>query len=220
MGKRAIVLGATGLTGGLLIDKLLEDSRYDSILSIGRRTLEKDHYKLEEVILDLMNLEEYSDKFKGDVVFCCVGTTKAKTPDKEIYKKIDKGIPVSAAKLCKQNSIGSLMVISALGADKNSRIFYNRVKGEMEEEVLSYKVPTTYILEPSLIMGDRDEKRGGEGIAQNIMGFLSPLFLGGLKKYKPISAEAIAECMIWLDNNSYEKSIIPSPEIQKIAGYD
>lgn len=217
MAKRAIVLGATGQTGGLLIDRLLEDERYKSVLSIGRRTLGIEHYKLEEVILDLLNLEEYADSFKGDVVYCCVGTTKAKTPDKETYRKIDKGIPVSAAKLCKENSINTLIVISALGADKNSRIFYNKVKGEMEEEVLSFGVPKTFILEPSLISGNRGEDRPGESIANKVMGVMSPLFFGPLKKYKPISADTIAKSMIWLDNNEYGKAIIPSYEISELT---
>src|SRR5699024_8062889 len=110
MGKTAIILGATGLTGGHLLDLLLEDDSFNKILVFTRRKTGKEHPKLEEHIIDLLELDDYKNLFKGDVVF----TTKAKTPDKNLYKAIDYGIPVTAAKLAKQNGIKSYIVISAL----------------------------------------------------------------------------------------------------------
>src|SRR5699024_3350038 len=108
-------------------------------------------------------------KFSGDVVFCCIGTTKAKTPNRDTYRKIDLGIPVDAAELAKTNGIETFLVISALVANSKSSVFYNRVKGEMEEMVLSKGIPNTYILKPSLIIGNRNEKRFGEGLAAGVM---------------------------------------------------
>ncbi len=105
----------------------------------------------------MFQLEKEQQNFKADEVYVCIGTTKSKTPDKEKYKKIDKGIPVAAAKLSKQNNINTYVVISALGANSNSSVFYNKVKGEMQEEVLAQNIQNTYIFQPSLISGDREE---------------------------------------------------------------
>src|SRR5690606_9274070 len=121
-------------------------------------------------------LSHYSNKFKADEVYCCVGTTKAKTSNKETYVKIDYGIPVAAAKLSKENGIGTFLVISALGAKKKSKVFYNRTKGKMEAAVLEQKILRTYILQPSLISGKREEFRLGEYVFNALMSLLKPMF--------------------------------------------
>ena len=148
------------------------------------------------------------------MVFCCIGTTKSKTPDKEIYKKIDYGIPVTAATLSKHNGIETFIVISAMGADVDSSIFYNKTKGEMQRDVLNQNIENTYVLQPSLIVGDRNENRFGEKVAtvfMKIFGFLIP------KKYKMIKAETIAEAMLVLAKNGFSKQQITSNEIKQIA---
>ena len=108
--KTAIILGATGLTGSLLLEKLLKDPSFEKIKLFSRSSFGKKSPKIEEHLIDMLQLENYSEDFKADVVFCCIGTTKAKTPDKEIYKKIDYGIPVTAAKLAKENNIKTFIV--------------------------------------------------------------------------------------------------------------
>ena len=175
--KTAILLGATGLTGSILLEKLIEDDSFDKIKLFSRSSAGKNNPKIEEHLVDLFQLEKHSNDFTADVVFCCIGTTKAKTPDNETYKKIDYGIPVAAAKLAKKNGIKTFVVISALGADENSRVFYNKTKGEMERDVLSQNIVNAYILQPSLIVGNRNESRFGEsmaGIFMKIFGFLIP----------------------------------------------
>lgn len=214
MGKTAIILGATGLTGGHLLDLLLEDDSFNKILVFTRRKTGKEHPKLEEHIIDLLELDDYKNLFKGDVVFCCIGTTKAKTPDKNLYKAIDYGIPVTAAKLAKQNGIKSYIVISALGANENSRVFYNKLKGEMQRDVLAQKIEYSYVLQPSLIVGERSDKRTGEKFAEVIMrtfNFLIP------KKYKMIKGKTIAKAMIEISKTGYDKHIISSAEIKEIS---
>src|SRR5690606_9486977 len=114
-------------------------------------------------------LEKARADFTGDEIFVCVGTTKAKTPDSEVYRKVDYGIPVAAAKLARQNSIDSILIISSMGSSPSSRIFYNRLKGEMERDVLRESIPNTYFFQPSLITGDRKEKRAFEGIFKQLM---------------------------------------------------
>jgi len=217
MSKTAIILGSTGLTGGLLLKKLLADPSVDRIKRFVRSASSIKHEKIEEFIVDLFRLEEYSEHFKGDVVFSCIGTTKSKTPDKELYRKIDYGIAVAAAKLCKQNGITTFIVVSAMGADPNSAIFYNKTKGQMERDVLKLQVEHCYFLQPSLIGGKRVEKRFGERIAQILMGlfgFLIP------KNYKMIHPETIADAMIWLASHSYSEVRISSDKIKEIASYD
>ena len=217
MSKSAIILGATGLTGGLLLQNLLKDERYTSVILFSRNSCNIKHPKLTENIVDLFELEKHQDKFKADEVFCCIGTTKSKTSDKETYKKIDYGIPVVAASLCKQNNIETFAVISALGAKKNSAVFYNKIKGKMEEAVLDFKVKHTYILQPSLITGERDEKRLGESVMKFVFKLIKPLMqVGELQRYRPIHPETIANCMVWLTNHKYESGRIESNTIQEI----
>jgi uncharacterized protein YbjT (DUF2867 family) len=215
--KTAIVLGATGLTGGILLRELLEDPRYGRVLVFSRSPVGMDHPRLEEHLGDLMSLSEFKVHFKADEVYCCIGTTKAKTPDQEKYRAIDFGIPVSAARLCSENGIGAFLVISSLGADPGSRIFYSKVKGEMEEAVLQQGIARTYILQPSIIGGERNENRMGEQIAKKLFSALKYLLIGPLKKYRSIPPEAIARAMIWLANSDYPQHRITSDKINEIA---
>ena len=214
MSKTAIILGATGLTGGILLDKLLSDSAFSKIKLFSRSSVGKQHPKIEEHIINLFKLKDHEQKFMADVVFCCIGTTKARTPDKEKYKKIDYGIPVNAAKLCKKNGIDTFIVMSSMGADPESSTFYNKVKGEMEREVLKQGIKNTFILQPSLLGGKRSEKRMGERIAQFLMrafGFLLP------NKYKIIEPEIIALAMRRLAKKGHDEEVITSDKIKDIA---
>jgi uncharacterized protein YbjT (DUF2867 family) len=218
--KTAIILGATGLTGGLLLEKLTLDNRYTKIKVFTRRPLKIKHAKVEEIQCQLLDLEQCRDQFTGDEVFCCIGTTAKKTPDKSLYTKIDYGIPVHAAKLCKENGIPTLLVISSMGANPNSSIFYSRTKGKMEQAVLEQNIKTTYILRPSVIAGKRDEMRTGERIAIILTRILSPFLVGPLKKFRVINAEVIAAAMITMANNAYAHPILLSDAIQEMGKKD
>ena len=217
MAKTAIIIGATGLTGGILLQQLLEDKRYEKVKLFGRSKVAVKNKKIEEHLVDLFKPDTYKDHFTGDEVYCCVGTTKKKTPDEKTYEKIDRGIPVDAAILARKNSIPTFSVISALGADRDSKIFYNRIKGQMEVEVLAQDIPNTYIFQPSLIAGDREENRTMENLAATVMKVLKPLMAGPLKKYRPIHPETIARAMIKVSNEGYPKKHIISEEIKQIA---
>lgn len=214
MKKTAILIGATGLSGGFLLDNLIADSNFEKIIIFTRRSVEKTSPKIEEHIVDLLELENYKDLFKGDVVFCCIGTTKKKTPDDDSYRKVDYGIPVAAARMAKENSIDTFIVISALGADYKSKVFYNRIKGEMERDVLNEIILNTYILQPSLIVGERDEKRFGEDVASVLMRTFDVLVP---EKYKFIYAKTIAKTMQIVSLQGYTEVVISSQEIKDIA---
>lgn len=219
MGKTAIVLGASGLTGKLLLNRLLEDEAYERIKIFTRRALNLKHPKLKEYVADLLKLENYKADFTGDEVFCCIGTTAKKTKDKAIYKKVDFGIPATAAKLCKENKIETFVVVSALGANAESKVFYNRTKGEMEQSVLRKKIRNTYILRPSLIDGKRSEKRMGERIGAFVMKALHPFLLGGWRKYRAIEAATIASAMHTLAKSKPDYQIVESDRIQEIGAH-
>jgi len=217
MGKTAIILGATGLTGGLLLEELLIDNRYQKIKLFSRTSCGLKHDKIEEHLIDLFELLSHKNTFYADEVFCCIGTTKAKTPDEEQYLQIDYGIPVMAAQLCKVNDINTFVVVSALGADKKSKVFYNRTKGRMEEAVLLEHIKNTYILQPSLIDGNRNEKRIGESLAKIFMKLINPLLFGSLSIYKSIHPITIAKSMVILANSSQPSGRILSDDIKKIV---
>ena len=214
MGKTAIILGASGLTGNLLLQNLIKDNRYDTVKIFARRSLGIDNQKVSEFIGDLLNLESFEKDFTADEVYCCIGTTAKQTPDRSVYHKIDFGIPVAAVKLCKVNNIPTFLVISSLGANPSSKIFYSRTKGEMEQAVLEDKVPNTYVLRPSFIAGRRKNPRFGEGVGIVFAKLIKPIMVGGLKKYRLIEADTIANAMIYLANTKPDIQIVESNRLE------
>ena len=217
MGKTAIILGASGLTGQELLRKLIIDERYQTIKLFSRKKTENTSSKVIEIVGNLLTLENFKEDFNADEVFVCIGTTAKKTPDKIMYKNIDFGIPASASKLAKENHIPTFIVVSAIGANAKSSVFYNKTKGEMEQAVLSEKIKHTYILRPSIIDGNRNENRPMEKIGIAIFKLLQPLMVGKLKKYRLIEAETIAKAMMHLANEKPEIQIIESDKIQELA---
>ena len=215
--KTAIVLGATGLTGGLLLDQLLKDERYEKVKVFTRRSLGLTHLKLVEFKVDLFRLTEQKNNFTGDEVFCCIGSTQKKTPNKEVYKKVDVGIPTQASVLAKENQINTFIMISALGADLESRFFYNQIKGRAEANVFQQKIEHTYILRPSLISGKRKEKRPFEFLWKQVMKIANFVMLGPLKKFRSIPAQTISKAMVVLANTQPNRHIIESEEIKKLV---
>jgi uncharacterized protein YbjT (DUF2867 family) len=212
--KTAIIIGATGLTGSFVLKQLLEDNRYDQIKVFGRNSCGINHPKLKEYLGDLFNLAEFESDFKADEVYVCIGTTKKKTPNQDDYRKIDFGIPVSVADLCEKNNISTLLVISSIGANAKSKIFYTQLKGEMEEAVLERKITNTYLFRPSFIGGNRTDKRAGEKLGIAIAKGTSFLMIGPLKQYKMITGENLAKALIRIANGAKKSGIISSIEIQ------
>jgi uncharacterized protein YbjT (DUF2867 family) len=217
MEKTAIILGATGLTGGILLQKLIEDESYTTIKLFSRKKIEELPSKVQQFVGNILELKNFKKEFKANQVFCCIGTTAKKTPNKELYKRIDFGIPVTAAKLSKENNIPTFLVVSSIGANPKSSVFYSKTKGEMEQEVLQQNIPNTYILQPSIIGGNRKETRIAEKIGLTVFKLIQPLFIGNLKKYKITEAEHIAQTMINLANSTSKEQIITSEQIALLA---
>ncbi len=190
--RTAVLAGSTGLIGNHLLELLLDDTAYDKVIALSRKPLAKRHSKLENV---LVNLDEWAKlkELKADDVFCCLGTTIKQAKTKEAFRKVDFEYPVELAKALKQNGAVTFLLVSALGADKNSGIFYNQVKGEVEAAIGELAYPTTHIFRPSLLLGDRKEQRSGEDAAKvfyKIFGWLIP------QKYKGIEAVKVARAMV------------------------
>ena len=196
MAKSALLVGATGLVGGLVLEELLKDDYFSEVKVFVRKTLNIIHPKLKEIIADFNKLEDYKNDINADVVFCCLGTTIKTAGSQEAFKKVDYEYPLRVAEITRQNGAEKYLIITALGASKTSMIFYNRVKGEVEEAIGKLNFDAFHILQPSLIIGERKESRAGEGIAQKLSPLYDTLMFGPLAKYKSIKAVQIAKAMV------------------------
>jgi len=219
MGKVAVVLGATGVVGKALVLQLIQDYRYDQIHLIGRTALDFDHYKIKETLYSDLEKGLRGHPIVGDHLYCCLGSTKAKTPKIEAYKKIDITLPLLISLQAKEARFEAVVVVSSLGANKDSKNFYSQMKGEMEHQIQALDLPKIHFLQPSLILGDRKEFRLGELIIKGLMRSLFFLWKGPLKEYKPIQAKDIAKAMIWLSNTPYETKSVTSSKLIEIAQY-
>jgi uncharacterized protein YbjT (DUF2867 family) len=191
--QSALVIGATGLTGSLLLELLLESSTYHIVHVYARRTLGMQHPKLQEHLIDF---DQYQGTVQADTLFCCLGTTIKKVKTKEAFKKVDLEYPVKFARLQFGAGTKKMMVISAMGASANSNFFYSRVKAEMEASLQEIGFEQLTIFRPALITGNRIEHRSGEKIAALINGWINPLLVGSLRKYQSIPALKIAQSML------------------------
>src|SRR5262249_6245579 len=150
-------------------------------------------------------------------VFCCLGTTIKVAGSQAAFKKVDYEYPATVAHLAHQQGAKQFLIVTAMGANKSSMIFYNRVKGEVEEAVKKIPFQAIHIFQPSLLLGERKEHRAGEKMGEFFMGLTSALFIGPLKKYKAIEGRAVAGAMVKCANeNSKGVFTHQSDEIQKI----
>lgn len=197
MKKTALIAGASGLVGRQCLDLLLAaDDRYAQVISIGRRLLPIEHPRLQQRVVDFDDLERERLHLIADDVYCCLGTTIRQAGSQEAFYKVDYTYVVKLAALLAANFASQLLVISALGANAQSRVFYNRVKGEMEEAVKKTPFRAIHLFRPSLLLGERPQPRLGERMASIVMKVLQPLLIGPLRVYRPVTARAVAQAML------------------------
>ncbi len=190
--KTALILGASGLTGKHLLELLLNDPLYRQITVYVRKPVQISHPKLVQQIIDFEKIDTGID---ATDVFCCLGTTIKKAGSQDAFKQVDLIYPQKIAALQLAAGSQKFLVISAVGADEKSSIFYSRTKGQLEKALSLLRYPCLCIFRPSFIMGDRSENRVGEKIGIFIAKLMSPLLIGPLKQYKPVSALALARSM-------------------------
>jgi len=195
MGKKAIIAGASGLIGNALLQIILDGSGYDEVLILVRKELPVQHKKLKQLVVDYTRLREYANELKGDAMFCCLGTTRKNTPDENEYRKIDHDYPLQLAEIAKQNGIGQYHLVSAASANASSSVFYSRLKGETENDIIKVPIQGLHIYRPMLLTGNRKDTRTGEGIATAIFKVLNPILVGGLKRYRSIAGSTVASAM-------------------------
>lgn len=193
---KCLIAGATGLVGGILTHQLLISDLVKEVRVIGRRRYENNSNKLKSEIIDFENINHFENI---DIAFCCLGTTIKKAGTKENFIKVDKDYVANIAKSLPADCC--LVIISAKGANAKSSIFYNRVKGEMEQEVLKLKLKKTIFVRPSLLIGERNETRFMESIGIKMLSPIKNILAPILKSYTPVDANDVAESMIYLAMN-------------------
>jgi uncharacterized protein YbjT (DUF2867 family) len=194
--RSAILIGATGLVGGHCLRLLLHEESYGQVITLGRRSLNLEHPKLEQHTLDFERLADNANLIKAQDVFCCLGTTIRKAGSQEAFRRVDFTYQYEVAKIAAENGAEQLLLVSSLGASPRARVFYSRVKGELEAAVSELPFRSVNILRPSLLLGEREEFRLGERVAEGLLHYTSFLLSGPLKKYRPVRARTVAGAMV------------------------
>jgi len=218
MPYQVILIGASGLIGSNLLSALIESADISRILLVLRKPLNISDPKVEELIVNFDELENFSSDIKGDIIYSCLGTTRAATPDANLYRKIDLEYPLKLAQIAKRNGVSQFHLVSSLGANASVANSYLKLKGELENELKKLAIISLHIYQPSLLTGNRKESRFGEKIAISAFKLIDPLLIGPLKKYHSIKAETVARAML---NQSLKELkgtfIYPSIQIQELA---
>ncbi|MBA4322342.1 MAG: hypothetical protein C0408_05930 [Odoribacter sp.] len=215
--KTALVFGATGLIGNLLLGELINSNEYQEIKIFVRQSTGIIHAKVREFIFDLTNPDSFSDRITGDDIFICLGTTIKKAGSIKKMEEIDRDMPVKIASFAFANKVRRIAVVSSLGANPASSNYYLRIKGEMEREILKIEFENRAIVRPSMLLGERKERRAAETAGKVVMKVVNPLLLGKMKKYRGIHGKDVAKAMISILQTGQSKNIYESDELQRIA---
>jgi uncharacterized protein YbjT (DUF2867 family) len=194
--RNALVAGATGLVGSHVLALLLADARWSRVVTVGRRSTGQQHAKLEQRVLDLGELETVSDLPRVDDIFCCLGTTIKQAGSQPAFRLVDHTFVVGLARAGLRAGATQFLLVSAIGADPESRVLYSRVKGETEAAIRKLPYEAIQIFRPSLLLGDRPEFRLGERIATLGAPVMMGLLFGRLRRYRPIQAATVARAMV------------------------
>lgn len=217
--NKALIFGASGLTGSELLKLLIELNYYDEVVSFVRKETTPDGPRCRNILSDYNNLSMYVHEFKGADIFCCLGTTIRKVNyNKEAFKKADLYLPLEIAQLGAEFGSKQFLVISSLSANANSNVFYSKIKGEMQEKLKAIKLYSIHVFQPSLLLGERKEYRLGERIGAAVLKGFNIFLSGRLFKYRAIKSYDVAKAMIQVARN-YTPGfhIYTSDQIQKIA---
>jgi uncharacterized protein YbjT (DUF2867 family) len=216
--KKALIAGASGLIGKHCLRFLLDEPSYTRVTALVRSKLEITHPKLVQQVIDFDEIETIGEALSAEDVYCCLGTTIKKAGTQDAFQKVDFTYPVKLAALTQHCDAQQFLIVTSLGADPHSRIFYNRVKAEVEEAVRKIPFNAFHIFRPSLLLGDRSEHRTGEKTGAVIMSVLKPVMIGPLRKLRAIQASDVAKAMVRVAQiKRTGVNIYESDQIQKIA---
>ncbi len=213
-GKTALLFGASGLVGSHLLEELIHDNNYTSIKLFSRKHIEISNSKVIQYVVNFNRLEEFSALMTGDVMFCCLGTTIGKVGSQIAFRNVDYVIPVKLAYIAKKNYIDKFLVVSSIGANKNSNKFYLKTKGEMEASVIQSGVYKIGIIRPSLLLGKREEFRFGETLFKALSPIMNIFLQGSLRKYRGIQAEQVARAMLEIAETLESVKYFESQELE------
>lgn len=216
MAKTALIIGATGLVGGHCLNELLASPAYDKVVALTRRALTISNPKLVNVVTNFDDQDALLRHVPCDDVYCAIGTTIAKAGSQEAFKNVDLIIPAMIARLAHVKGARKFILVSSLGANAGSMVFYNKIKGQLENTLKQQGYQSLIIFRPSILMGERSEKRSGEAIAQAVARKLPFLFSGPFKKYQGTPADLLAKKMVAAaQQNTTGVRIIENDEIMK-----
>jgi uncharacterized protein YbjT (DUF2867 family) len=215
--RTAIVFGSTGLIGNLLVEELVQYDKYSRIKSFVRQSTGVTETKVEEIVSDFSEPERLSQEIKGDDLFICLGTTIKKAGSVANMEKIDRDLPVKIATVAEANGVKNIAVVSSIGASAASSNYYLRIKGEMEEGIMKLNFENISIVRPSMLLGERKERRAGEIVGKVVMTAFKPVLIGKLSKYRAIHGADVARAMIKMVLEGQGKNILESNELRKLS---
>jgi uncharacterized protein YbjT (DUF2867 family) len=217
----AWIAGASGLVGGELLRLLLVAPEYERVVAIGRRAPSLTHPKLTVLVADFTALEPVVADWAADDAFCCLGTTMRDAGSREAFRAVDHAAVLAFAWAAKRAGARRFFVVSALGADPGSRVFYCRVKGETEAALAVLGFGTLTVFRPGLLLGRRARFRLGERVAAALLWLAEPLLVGRLRKYRALGAAVVARAMLRCayGRDGQGMLVYLSDEIQDLGGF-
>lgn len=196
MSRTALLIGATGMIGELVLRELLAAEAYGKVVVLARKATGARHPKLYEHVVDFARPATYEACVEADDVFSCVGTTRAKARSEDDYRRVDFDIPLAVARLAAARGAKQFLLVSSVGADKGSKVFYTRLKGELEAAVSALPFAGVHHFRPSFLLGERSEGRAGERLMQRTSALLSGLMVGSARRWRAIPGATVARAMV------------------------
>ncbi len=214
-----LIAGATGLVGRNLVNELTKDKSIQTIYVLSRRPLDLKQEKVKVLLADFDYLEDTLKNLEDvEAVFSCLGTTKAQTPDKSVYEKIEIHYPLAIAKWARENGVSQYHYISSIGTSVDAKNEYLSRKAVTEQELIHSQISQVFIYRPSFIVGQREHTRVMEQVGSAVLKVMQPLLIGKARKYRAIAAEDIAKAMAILTTKVQPGAfILESDEIADIG---
>tara|TARA_B100001093_G_scaffold178115_2_gene170754 strand:- start:5368 stop:6009 length:642 start_codon:yes stop_codon:yes gene_type:complete len=201
----AIIFGATGATGTALLEQLIIDDTFKKIIVFTRTPIKITDDKIEENLVDFNNIEKWSMLIKGDIIFSALGTTKKEAGSKEAQYLVDFTYQYNVARAGAENEVQKYLLVSSIGANSNSKFFYPKIKGELEDAVKKLNFQNIHVLQPPVLIRQKDKIRAGEKSFINVLNKLNKL--GIMLSQKPMDVNILAAKMIDLSKKDFQQKV-------------